>query len=89
MGCAYASVNPIDSFNGSLSIEYIYGARGCIVGYEPDSRAVRAHSKFNLIISIITCGSAGHNLVRVLVVVVVVVLGTILKFLHFLPLEGA
>ena len=41
-------------------------------------------------IMIFTCGSAGHNLVRVfVVVVVVVVLGTILKFLHFLPLEGA
>ena len=38
-------------------------------------------------IKIFTCGStASLKLVRVVVVVLV---GTILKFLHFLPLEGA
>ena len=38
--------------------------------------------------NIFTCGHAGHNMVRVVVVVVVLV-GTILKFLSFWPLEGA
>ena len=42
-------------------------------------------------VPVFTCGStAGHNLVRVVVVVVLLLLlGTILNFLHFLPLEGA
>ena len=40
--------------------------------------------RFKIFETLFTCGSAGDNLARV-----VVVLGTILKFLHFLPLEGA
>ena len=40
---------------------------------------------------IFNCGSAGHNMVRVVVVVAVLLLllGTILKFLSFWQLEGA